>query len=128
MRRTTSLFFLFVFVVGVLFGALVVSYMMSITSKIENTDTLRIENLAGYTQSVKIITEGTEHIIKIGKKETIQIKANFKENLQVYLLSLDYELDDKTEFKLLEVDFITKRINRTNGEEKHIKVDFTKKK
>ena len=124
MRRTISLFFLLVFVAGILFGALVVSYMMNLMSTVENTGTLRIENLAGYTQSVKIVTGGTEYIIKIDKKENIQIKANFKENLQVYLISLDYDLGDRTEFKVLDVDFIEKKINRTNGEQKHIKVDF----
>lgn len=124
MRRTISLFFLLVFVAGILFGALAVSYMMNLMSTVENTGTLRIENLAGYTQSVKIVTGGTEYIIKIDKKENIQIKANFKENLQVYLISLDYDLGDRTEFKVLDVDFIEKKINRTNGEQKHIKVDF----
>lgn len=127
MRRTISLFFLLVFIIGIFTGALVVSYLMNHVGVAENTDTLRIENRALYAQTVKIVTEGKEYIIKIDKKEIIQIKANFKENLQVFLLSMEYSLGDRTEYMILDVDFIENKINKTNRKEKNIKVDFTQK-
>ena len=129
MRRNIGLFFLLVFFFGILSGALIVSYIMNYMGFVENADTLRIENLASYEQLVKVATREKEYIIRLDKKEIIQVKANFKGKLEVFLLSLDYEfeLGEKTEYLILEVDFLENKINRINREEKHIKVDFTQK-
>lgn len=127
MRRNIALFFLLVFIAGMFAGALMVSYMMNNMNTVEHADTLRIENRASYEQLVKVVTGKREYIIKLEKKEIVQIKANFKEKLEVYLLSLDYEfeLGEKTEYLLIEVDFLNNKMNRINRNERQIKVEFT---